>query len=346
MIILLLFLALFSVAELAYRVRVDGGVKKATRNLLGYVRDVPYSNLGTGHWVIYDDQLGYRLNPNRSGINSLSVRHGEIINPKPPGKYRVLVLGDSIPWDKLGFVDYLTELLSKEADIEVINAAVPGYTAYQEVIFFKSYLQQSEPDLVIWTYCLNDNHKFLHRFDEQAKMLWTNEAIESLTPTSSLTKLVSRSYILSELRLRISTIATIQQACRFPWECVPDFNIAWKDEPWTQYEAYLVEMERLIEQIHSRLSIVIFPYEPQLEQHGRVQDQSIEYLSKPQRQMNALCRKYDVLCMDLFPAFQEKYGNGIKLFRDGIHLNKEGHELTGALIYTFLREKDLVPVSR
>ena len=32
-------------------------------------------------------------------------------------------------------------------------------------------------------------HKFLHRFDEQAKMLWTNEAIETLTPTSTFAKL-------------------------------------------------------------------------------------------------------------------------------------------------------------
>jgi hypothetical protein len=135
---LLLFLVLFFLAELAYRVRADG-VGKATGNLLEYLRDlpnsVPYSNVGTGNWVIYDDQLGYRLNPKQSGINTLSVRHRDIITPKPRATQRILVLGDSIPWDKLGFVSYMGELLSKEVNIEVINAAVPGYTAYQEVLF-------------------------------------------------------------------------------------------------------------------------------------------------------------------------------------------------------------------
>jgi hypothetical protein len=81
---LLLFLVLFFLAELAYRVRADG-VGKATGNLLEYLRDlpnsVPNSNLGTGNWVIYDDHLGYRLNPKQSGINTLSVRHRDIITP-------------------------------------------------------------------------------------------------------------------------------------------------------------------------------------------------------------------------------------------------------------------------
>jgi len=340
---ILVFLVLFSLAELSYRVHREG-VEKATHNLLEYLRDVPYSNLGTGNWVIYDDQLGYRLNPNKSGINTLSVRYGDIINPKPHGIYRIVVLGDSIPWDKLGFVSYMGELLSKEINVEVINAAVPGYTAYQEVLFFKKYLQQTEPDLVIWTYCLNDNHKFLHRFDEQARMLWTDEALEGLRATSTIAKLASRFYLLSELRLRIFARLKTQQECRFPWECVPDFSIAWKDEPWAQYEGYIDEMKRLTEQTHSRLAIVVFPYEPQLEQYDRVRD--VEYILKPQRQINAFCQKYDVPCLDLHPAFQEKRGIGIRLYRDGIHLSKEGHELTAALLYTFLHEKALLIPAR
>jgi lysophospholipase L1-like esterase len=43
--------------------------------------------------------------------------------------------------------------------------------------------------------------------------------------------------------------------------------------------------------------------------------------------------------MDLFPAFHRKTGNGI-------HLNKEGHELTAELIYAFLHERNLLPVSQ
>jgi hypothetical protein len=84
-------------------------------------------------------------------------------------------------------------------------------------------------------------------------MLWTNEAIESLKPTSTFAKLASRSYILSEIRLRINTILNMQRKGRFRWECMPDFNIAWKTKPWIQYEAYLNEMKRLTDQNKMRI---------------------------------------------------------------------------------------------
>lgn len=339
----LIFLVLFSLAELSYRVHREG-VAKAILNMTNYLRDTPYSNLGASNWVIYDEQLGYRLNPKKSGINSLSVRHGEIINPKPSGLYRIVVLGDSIAWDNPGFVSYIEQMLSKEGNVEVINAAVPGYTAYQEVLFFKKYLRQTQPDLVIWTYCLNDNHRFLHRFDEKANMLWTDEALESLQVTSLFDKLVSRSYILSELKLRMLAVRKQKHGCRWQWECVPDFNIAWKDEPWTRYEAYMDQMKRLTGLMQSKLAIVVFPYEPQLEQYDLVID--AEYILKPQRRIDALCQKYEVPCMDLFPVFYEKKRGAIKLFRDGIHLTKEGHELTASRIYSFLHEKDLLSPAR
>jgi lysophospholipase L1-like esterase len=336
----LIFMALFSLAELSVRVYREG-LTTAFFNLTHYFRSVPYSNLGTGNWVIYDERLGYRLNPQKSGINRISVRHRDIITPKPQGLYRILVLGDSIPWDKPGFVDYMEQMLSKEGNFEVINAAVPGYTAYQELLFFKTYLQHTEPDLVIWTYCLNDNHRFLHRFDEKAQMLWTDEARESLRTTSFFDKLASRSYILNSLKMRIlARQKQQQQSCRFPWECMTDFNIAWQDEPWARYQAYLAEMKGLTQQMHSGLAIIIFPFEPQLEQLDRTQD--AEYILKPQRQLDAFCEKYDLPCLDVFPFFHKKNHNTVKLFRDGIHLSEAGHEQAATLIYDFLNEKHLL----
>ena len=335
-----MLVVLFLLAEVFYRVHRDG-VETVMLNLRTSLDTVPYSNLGTGNWVIYDEQLGYRLNPEKPGINSLSIRHGNIVTPKPHGLYRVLVLGDSIPWDKEGFVSDIDEILGKERPVEVINAAVPGYTAYQELLFFKRFLGQTEPDLVIWTYCLNDNHQFLHRFDEKARMLLTDEALNSLKSTSTFDKFVSRSYILSDLKLRLLARRNQHQECKFPWECVPDFNIAWKDEPWSRYEAYLSEMKHLTTQMQSRLAILVFPYEPQLEEYDRGRE--TEYVLKPQRRINALCEKYDVPCLDVFPAFYKR--NSVKLFRDGIHLTREGHQLTASLIDTFLHENNLISSS-
>lgn len=334
----LVFTALFILMEISYRVRHDG-VSAAFMNLAHSMDDVPYSNLGTANWVIHDETLGYRLNPQKSGVNSLSIRDDEVVIPKPHGLYRIVYLGDSIPYDKRGFVSYTKEKFGREGNFEVINAGIPGYTAYQELLFFKTYLLRTDPDLVIWTYCLNDNHKFLHRFDENARMLLTDEALESLKVTSLYDKIVSHSYVLSELKLRIVARQKQRQECRFPWECVPDFHIAWEDEPWAQYEEYLQEMKRLTERVHSKLVIVVFPYEPQLEQVER----NPHFVLKPQRRLGELCEKYDVPCLDLFPEFNEERKKSVKLFRDGIHLNEEGHKLTASLIYSFLHKNSLLP---
>ena len=111
-------LVLFLSAEVALRVYREG-FPDGVEHLWHSLRGVPYSNLGTGNWVIKDNTLGYRLNPERPGINLLSVRHGEISVPKPEGLYRVIVLGDSIPWDTPGFVTHLREMLTATDRIQL-----------------------------------------------------------------------------------------------------------------------------------------------------------------------------------------------------------------------------------
>jgi len=317
------------------------GFFKAFDNLIKY-GDVPYSNLGTSNWVIYDQWLGYRLNPNRPGINSRSIKHGEIAVPKPPGTYRIIILGDSIPWDKDGFVDELRKQL-EVGRYELINASVPGYTAYQELLLFKRYLIETDPDLLIWTYCLNDNHKFLHQFDEKARMLVTEEALESLKPKSYWDLLISRSYILSSLRLKIMAKANERKKnveSQFVWENQVDFNIAWKDFPWRSYEAYLKEMLDMLAQKNAKLAIIVFPYEPQLKY--RHDAENYDYAVKPQRILISLCHKYSVHCLDLYPVFSSSYDVGQKLFCDGIHLNELGHRTTAKIIHQFLLNNRLL----
>jgi lysophospholipase L1-like esterase len=217
-----------------------------------------YSNLGTGNWVIYDPELGYRLNPARPTINSRSIRGPDITVPKPSGVFRVVVLGDSITAAQPGFVDEPSDQLKRRGVIEVINASTPGYTSYQELTFFKRYLVDTDPDLVIWAYCLNDNHKFLHRFDEQAHMLWTDEARASLGINTWWDWVVSRRYVLTAIR--IGLIRPPDSSSMFPWEAREDFNTAWKDYSWLFYEEHLREMIELLKPRRARLAIIIFPY--------------------------------------------------------------------------------------
>ena len=146
----------------------------------------------------------------------------------------------------------------------MINAAVPGYTSFQELTFFKRWVTQVDPDLVVWTYCLNDNHKYLHRFDQAANMLFTDEAARSLEIRTWWDWIVSRSYVLTTIRVGLLARQEppTPRTAKFGWEARMDFNIAWKDYSWRFYESHLAEMVDLLHRRGTRLAIVVFPFEP------------------------------------------------------------------------------------
>jgi lysophospholipase L1-like esterase len=336
------FALLFGLLEVGTRISRDG--LRETWRLLVDGEPAPYSSLGTGKWVIGDPELGYRLNPDQPEINALSIRHAELTIPKPAGVFRLVVLGDSIPWAKnqFGFVDDMAQRIAGPRSVEVINAAVPGYTSYQEITFFKRWVAQVEPDLVVWTYCLNDNHKFLHRFDAAANMLFTEEASRSLEIRSWWDWIVSRSYVLTTIRVGLLARqeSTTPRKVTFGWEARPDFNIAWKEWSWRSYEGHLAELEEILRRRGARLAIVVFPYEPQLLYRAR-RDRRDEILA-PQHHLERLCRKYAVPCLDLYPAFERAYDERRTLYRDGIHLNEEGHALTAGELVRFLDAQGLL----
>jgi lysophospholipase L1-like esterase len=329
---IVVFLFLFIPLEIAYRIHVDG-FSVAWINLANEFRGTPYSNLGTHNWMIGDDVLGFRLNPDRKGINRLSIRDHEIATPKPPGLFRAIFLGDSIPYAFPGFVSYTGEALGHQGDIEVLNAGVPGYTTYQELMFLKLHLMVAAPDLVILTYCLNDNYKFLHRFDSRGQMLFTQEASEALKIHSSLDVLLSHSYVLTRLKLGLAL--AIRPESKFPWDSREGFSAAWQDESWKANEQYLAEMSRTLAEHKIRFAIVIFPFEPQLREDLLRAD--FNYVVKPQQKLIAICDRYHVPCLDLLPVFRKQYATGAKFFLDGIHLNEQGHRTVTVEILQFLR---------
>lgn len=342
---LLVFLLLFAAAELAIRVHHDGFA--VTFEAMMH-RKAPSSNPGT-RWVIDDEELGYRQNPAMEGINERSVVHGEIAVPKPPGLYRVLYLGDSVAAaskakPRENFVSFTRDFLETQGNYEVINAAVPGYTSYQEVLFYKRYLADTNPDLVVSVYCLNDNHRFLHRFDQKGRMLLTDEAKASLqvhSPTGNY--IVSRSYFLTSLRMRLLSLKkqTAGAHHAFEWEDSIAFNNAWKDETWPNYESDLCMLKELVESGGGKLAIIIVPYEPQI--LHRNDKEHAEYVLKPQRKLIELCKKYQVPYLDLYQTFCAQYSEKRTLYLDGVHLNPAGHRIAADQIDQFLMAERLVP---
>ncbi len=98
--------------------------------------------------------------------NSLGFRDGEHAVAKPPGVYRIVIIGDSIAAglrvERTAdlFPDVLERLLRGQGvRAEVLNFAVSGYNTQQEVETLKDRALAYRPDLVIVAYSLTDRER-------------------------------------------------------------------------------------------------------------------------------------------------------------------------------------------
>ena len=123
----------------------------------------------------YDRENAFRLRSNFEGeyndvtfsTNSLGLRGAEISVEKPENTKRVLVLGDSVMFGHQVLGDetasyFLEQELNKHfaeleenISVQVINAAVPGNSAYQEYHDLMRGLELG-PDVIVLQFSLND----------------------------------------------------------------------------------------------------------------------------------------------------------------------------------------------
>ncbi len=116
-----------------------------------------------------DPLLGTELIPGKEGwwtqeehefivpvrINSLGHRDIERPRAKPPGKRRILVIGDShvealqVPLEDAIFRRLEGALAETADDVEVLGAGVSGYGTASQLLFFRDRGWQLDPDLVI-----------------------------------------------------------------------------------------------------------------------------------------------------------------------------------------------------
>jgi lysophospholipase L1-like esterase len=122
-----------------------------------------------------DARFGYRMRPNLEFVfaspyhgyhatvrtNELGLHDDPVSRPKPPGTFRVLLIGDSmtagLEVDKDETFEAVCErLLGARRPTEVVNAGVRGYNLDNIVGYLDAEGLDLEPDLVVYVFTDND----------------------------------------------------------------------------------------------------------------------------------------------------------------------------------------------
>jgi len=115
--------------------------------------------------------LKYVPKPQSGDISSYGIRDRELELAKPPGVFRIVVIGDSVAYGYCNdhesiapehtFPRQLEEILNRDRwagsrTVQVVNLGVSGYDTSQEAEFLREKGLALQPDLVLVAYCLND----------------------------------------------------------------------------------------------------------------------------------------------------------------------------------------------
>jgi GDSL-like Lipase/Acylhydrolase family len=154
---------------------------------LAIFHPIPFS-IETNMYFEADPYTGYRLKPGGTGhfqmgipavANSQGLRDVEVSLRKPPGVFRILVLGDSFTVGaNVRQEEAYPKVLEKRLKsvygprIEVVNAGVGGWDPFQYAQYFSHYGYKFEPDLVLVGFFVGND-----TFDDKTSVEQSNMAI-------------------------------------------------------------------------------------------------------------------------------------------------------------------------
>lgn len=335
---------------------------------LRLLHPIPYS-LEQNMVFEADPDTGYRLKPGgvgrfadgaRGAANSRGLRNREV-GPKPPGTFRILVLGDSftvgasVEQDE-AYPQVLERVLARRTrrPIEVVNAGVGGWDPFQYAQYFAREGFSFEPDLVLVGFFVgNDTYSTLL----SVPVLPT--AVQGRRVTRQAAQ---RSTVDLEVLLQLhSHLARALRDPHFPpfhpRSSCDDFaagllaiqrarlanhlrRSAEQDAAALPNVEQIVRIQRLARLRHVPVVVALLPDENQVNPALRArilagEDPSRYDFSMPQTMLSALFGERRVPVIDLLPAFLAD--PRCPLYMNNTHWNPAGHVLAAETIAPALR---------
>ncbi len=243
---------------------------------------------------------------------------------KPNGVTRLLFLGCSTTFgwgvdDQESYPAVLESIISERGheDVQVINGGQPGYTSFQGLWFYKNIARRYRPDLVFFTYVVQDARKAAYTDRSQALLSRDARFLKDHLFYRARTYLATR-FLIDSYRVRAKERSEGDQGsvCRVPQ---------------AEYVSNIREMVELTRQDGARLVLFGFPLEREgyTRQHRRLLRIAAEEIGLPfldlQPDMEALSRQETLY----FP-------------KDRGHANARGNAVIAQKLYQFLEKARLL----
>jgi hypothetical protein len=263
-------------------------------------RYLAYDALGR---VVQDKDIVYR-------INNEGFRDTDFTPAKPPGTYRIALMGDSFAFgqgarqDQI-FAALLEPVLSRRTgcNVEIYNFGIPAYQTINEAAMFQYKALDYHPDMVIVWYFLNDLN--IKNFEPVPKHANTNDFFPLAVGGSSLARLVE---------IRLATIMNTETFIRYNL-----VSYATNVEKWNQ----VVQSFHTISQLSSQNHIM-----PVLFVHPMMYQLNDDYPFKPiHSQVLAAGTDNGFHSYDLLDAFKGQRAESLTVSPTDSHPNEAGHAI-------------------
>ncbi len=285
-------------------------------------------------------------------INADGFRDRIYARPKPPGVFRILVLGDSLTFgygvaQQQTYPKRMEMLLEARLgqNVEVLNLGVGGYNPYNEAALLADVGIGYEPDLVLVQFCSNDlNDPTLH-FDAQT-LMHLGAIPDAAFPDPSARRAPASPGLAGSLgACRGLALCALLDDAWLAWRATePDAasekaalrSLDRLDRTQARWLAHWYgEMNQRASNAGARFALLVFPFRAQLD------DRASDRL---QEQLVTLGERGGWVTIDLLPAFLQARGPGKEaLFLDVWHPTPRGYEVAADAIIGGLEQRGLIP---
>jgi lysophospholipase L1-like esterase len=272
-----------------------------------------------------DPRLIYTFVPNRCGANSKGFMDDDHPYENSGDTYRIVIIGDSVaqgqgvPRDR-AFGKLLEQRLNShdpDRPVESINLARTGYSTSQEILVLEAEGLRYQPDLVIWSYTLNDPaHPVFHDANGDLGRYFHEP----------------RSYTLHFIRKKLFRAGERMKRA----ECGEEYHALLHCAHRDQVTRHLARLGDISRTSGTPLVFVIHPV------FVRGRDFASYSLESVHEDLTSMARDAGLHVVDLWHAFKEMNPAQLHQDDDGRfdpwHPNERGHQVISDYLYEALAE--------